>query len=86
MDVSKKIILILAMAWNCGLLAQQLPQFTQYMFNTISVNPAYAGSRERLNLTALHRNQWEGIDGNPHLFVHSCTPKERSRWIGFLFH
>ena len=46
-------------------IAQQLPQFTQYMFNTISVNPAYAGSREALNLTALHRNQWAGIDGNP---------------------
>lgn len=45
--------------------AQQLPQFTQYMFNTISVNPAYAGSREAMNLTALHRNQWAGIDGNP---------------------
>jgi hypothetical protein len=27
--------------------SQQLPQFTQYMFNTISINPAYAGSRER---------------------------------------
>lgn len=45
--------------------AQQLPQFTQYMFNTISVNPAYAGSREALNLTALHRNQWAGLEGNP---------------------
>ena len=45
--------------------AQQLPQFTQYMFNTISVNPAYAGSRETMNLTALHRNQWAGLDGNP---------------------
>lgn len=45
--------------------AQQLPQFTQYMFNTISVNPAYAGSREGMSLTALHRNQWAGLDGNP---------------------
>ncbi|WP_350287938.1 type IX secretion system membrane protein PorP/SprF [uncultured Croceitalea sp.] len=45
--------------------AQQLPQFTQYMFNTISVNPAYAGSRETMSLTALHRNQWAGLDGNP---------------------
>jgi len=30
--------------------AQQLPQFTQYMFNTISINPAYAGSRETLSV------------------------------------
>jgi len=41
--------------------AQQLPQFTQYVYNTMSVNPAYAGSRETLNITGLHRNQWAGI-------------------------
>lgn len=45
--------------------AQQLPQFTQYVYNTISVNSAYAGSRETLNVTALHRNQWVGLEGNP---------------------
>jgi type IX secretion system PorP/SprF family membrane protein len=45
--------------------AQQLPQFTQYVYNTMSVNPAYAGSRETLNATALHRNQWAGLEGNP---------------------
>ena len=54
--------------------AQQLPQFTQYVYNTMSVNPAYAGSRETLSATALHRNQWAGIEGNPTtstLSVHS---------------
>lgn len=45
--------------------AQQLPQFTQFVYNTMSVNPAYAGSRETLNVTGLHRNQWAGIEGNP---------------------
>ena len=45
--------------------AQQLPQFTQYMFNTISVNPAYAGSREALSIVGLHRSQWVGFDGGP---------------------
>ncbi len=44
---------------------QQLPQFTQYMYNTVSINPAYAGSREALNITLLHRNQWAGIEANP---------------------
>ena len=34
--------------------AQQLPQFTQYMYNTISVNPAYAGSRDALSARTLH--------------------------------
>lgn len=45
--------------------AQQLPQFTQYMFNTISINPAYAGSRETLSIVGLHRSQWVGLEGAP---------------------
>ncbi len=45
--------------------AQQLPQFTQYMFNTISINPAYAGSRETLSVVGLHRSQWVGLEGGP---------------------
>lgn len=45
--------------------AQQDPMFTQYMFNTLAVNPGYAGSRGALNVTGLLRNQWVGIDGAP---------------------
>lgn len=59
----KLIIFILASSW--GSVAQQLPQFTQYMYNTISINPAYAGSRETLSVVALHRSQWVGLDGGP---------------------
>lgn len=60
--------------------AQQLPQFTQYMYNTISINPAYAGSRDGLSLTALHRSQWVGIDGGPRtqtLSIHSPLTNEK---------
>ena len=46
-------------------IAQQLPQFTQYMYNTISINPAYAGSREALSIVGLHRSQWVGFKGGP---------------------
>ena len=45
--------------------AQQDAQYTQYMYNTISVNPAYAGSRGHLSIAALHRSQWVGLDGAP---------------------
>jgi type IX secretion system PorP/SprF family membrane protein len=45
--------------------AQQDPMFSQYMFNTLAVNPAYAGNRGVLSGTALHRNQWVGIAGAP---------------------
>lgn len=45
--------------------AQQDAQFTQYMYNTITINPAYAGSRGALSIFALHRTQWVGLDGAP---------------------
>ena len=45
--------------------AQQDPQYTQYMYNTMSVNPAYAGQRETLSVTGLYRTQWVGLDGAP---------------------
>ncbi len=45
--------------------AQQDPQFTQYMYNTLSVNPAYAGSRGHLTALLMHRSQWVGVNGAP---------------------
>ncbi len=45
--------------------AQQDSQFTQYMYNTININPAYAGSRETMSIFGLHRTQWVGLDGAP---------------------
>ena len=46
-------------------LAQQDPMFTKYVFNSLSFNPAYAGSRDVLSLCAIHRQQWAGLDGAP---------------------
>jgi len=45
--------------------AQQDAQYTQYMYNTIAINPAYAGSRGIFSIGALHRSQWVGLDGAP---------------------
>jgi type IX secretion system PorP/SprF family membrane protein len=44
---------------------QQQGMFTQYMFNGLAINPAYAGSQESLSLTALARQQWTGLQGAP---------------------
>jgi len=64
---------------GCSLVtAQQDAQYTQYMYNTMSVNPAYAGSRGALSIAALHRSQWIGLDGAPTtqtLNVHSPIGK-----------
>ena len=48
-----------------GLQAQQDAQYTQYMYNTLAVNPAYAGSRGVFSAAALYRAQWVGLDGAP---------------------
>lgn len=45
--------------------SQQDSQFTQYMYNTININPAYAGSRGVMSVFGLYRNQWVGLDGAP---------------------
>ena len=62
----KKIIVLFALMFT-GVVsyAQQDAQFTQYMYNTININPAYAGSRGALSIFALHRTQWVGLDGAP---------------------
>lgn len=46
-------------------LAQQDSQYSQYMYNTVAVNPAYAGSRGVTSIFLLHRSQWVGLDGAP---------------------
>lgn len=51
--------------------AQQDPQYTQYMYNMNVVNPAYAGSKETLSLTALYRKQWSGLEGAPETITFS---------------
>ena len=45
--------------------AQNNAQYSQYMFNTLLFNPAYTGSRDALNITALYRSQWTAVAGAP---------------------
>lgn len=51
--------------------SQQHAQFSQYMFNGLSINPAYAGSHESMSATVLGRWQWVGIEGAPETNVFS---------------
>ena len=62
----KTKILFFALMLTCySGFAQQDAQFTQYMYNTININPAYAGSRGVMSVFGLHRTQWVGLDGAP---------------------
>ncbi|MFS4491853.1 type IX secretion system membrane protein PorP/SprF [Maribacter sp. 2308TA10-17] len=58
-------ILLLFLLIGSGIYGQQDAQYTQYMYNTLSINPAYAGSRDGFTLSALYRNQWIGVGGAP---------------------
>nr|WP_315171975.1 type IX secretion system membrane protein PorP/SprF [uncultured Flavobacterium sp.] len=60
-----KIISFITMLLAAMSYGQQDAQFTQYMYNTININPAYAGSRGAMSIFALHRTQWVGLDGAP---------------------
>lgn len=72
------IIVVLLIASLTAVNAQQDAQYTQYMYNTIAINPAYAGSRGVMSIAALHRSQWVGLDGAPTtqtLNLHAPTGK-----------
>lgn len=64
--VMKKITLIFTtLLVSCIGYSQQDAMYTHYSFNTLAVNPAYAGSRDVITVTGLHRSQWVGFDGAP---------------------
>ena len=85
---SIKILLLVAMtALMTNVKAQQQAMFSQYMFNTLAINPAYAGSQETVSLTALTREQWVGLEGAPSTQTFSAhTPFEKKRiGVGLVF-
>ncbi|WP_316829063.1 type IX secretion system membrane protein PorP/SprF, partial [Pedobacter miscanthi] len=64
----KKLILLIAGSFlllSRPASAQQDAQYSQYMFNGIYINPAYAGYKEVLNVHSFYRSQWTGITGAP---------------------
>lgn len=63
--MKKNILLLVLCLMSISGFAQQDSQFTNYMYNTVNINPAYAGSRGVMSIFGLHRNQWVGLDGAP---------------------
>ena len=65
------LLLIIAKAG----ITQQDPQFSQYMFNQMSINPGYAGSNDMICITGINRQQWVGFTGAPSSTVfHANAP------------
>ncbi len=77
----QKWLLVISFILTVGLAEAQLePLSNQYMLNTLAINPAYAGSRDALSITMLHRNQWTGFEGSPKtmtLALHSPLRNEK---------
>jgi type IX secretion system PorP/SprF family membrane protein len=67
--------------------AQQDPMFTQYMFNGLYINPAYAGSHEYWSSTMTYRSQWAGanFDGAPKTLIASVDGPIRGKNMGLGF-
>lgn len=80
--IKKITTLFLFLTLAIRVFAQQDPMYSQYVFNGLLVNPAYAGTREVLNATALYRNQWVNIPGAPKTGVFSLDSPIRNEKVG----
>lgn len=63
--------------------AQQEAQFTQFMYNQLNLNPAYAGARGMPSFTLLYRNQWVGFEGSPQSKLLSFNSPIFGNRVGF---
>ena len=86
--VPARIATALTMLLTCvvpgKIYGQQPVQYTQYMFNGLLINPAYAGAEGPLSLTFIQRSQWTGVEGAPStetLSAHSLF-KEKKMGLG----
>ena len=68
---------------NTNVFAQTEPMYSQYMYNMLGVNPAYAGNREALSMNFFQRNQWNGIKGAPKTTSFSLDQSVKEGKIGW---
>ncbi|CAN5336928.1 type IX secretion system membrane protein PorP/SprF [soil metagenome] len=80
-----QFLLVTATVFSGCLFAQQDPQYSQYMFNPLAINPAYAGSRDMLNGALEFRKQWVGFDGAPTTMVLALNTPSKKGKTGFGF-
>jgi type IX secretion system PorP/SprF family membrane protein len=78
----KKILFPLFLLMATVACAQQDHQYTQFMYNKLLVNPAYAGARGVPSVTAIYRNQWAGFDGAPKSALASISSPFLSKRVG----
>jgi type IX secretion system PorP/SprF family membrane protein len=86
----KKILLFTVACLLLGFVvkAQQLPQYTQYMFNDYVLNPAIGGTHDYYQVVTDYRYQWAGITDAPKTYMVSMYGPHKSQpmgWGGYIF-
>ena len=81
--MKKLTYILLFTALSFTLKGQTEAMYSQYLFNKLVLNPAYAGSREGLCVVLDYRNQWTGIDGAPKTILASFHTISPNRKYGF---
>jgi type IX secretion system PorP/SprF family membrane protein len=81
----KKLITVFLLLVASTAFAQQDVLFTQYMFNKMALNPAYAGSQDILSMDMLTRIQWVGIPGAPRTISFTAHTPLKDPHIGLGF-
>ncbi|WP_353160238.1 type IX secretion system membrane protein PorP/SprF [Myroides odoratus] len=84
--ISSLILISLSLLSIQQIFAQQDPQYTQYMYNPAVINPAYAGSVDRLHIFGLYRTQWVGLEGAPKTAHLSMTTPLTDNGLGMGVH
>lgn len=77
------ILIFCFLLFGSPLKAQQEPMYSQYMFNMLNVNPAYAGNRAVDNISILYRKQWVNIDGAPNTGTISWDRRQEGTNVGY---
>ena len=80
-------IALLLLVFSTGAFAQQLGSNTQFMFNQLVINPAYAGIHQSIQMDLNAREQWQGLDGAPstqQLSIHGAHLKKPISFGGTL--
>lgn len=80
--MKKYLFLILIMASTAPVFAQQVAQYSQYMFNGLYINPAYAGYRGPVNLHTYFRSQWTGMPDGPRTIAFAGDMRTASDNVG----
>jgi type IX secretion system PorP/SprF family membrane protein len=80
--VNRLLSALALMFFSMSAYGQQEPMYSQYMFNMLNINPAYAGSRGAISTVALYRNQWVGFPGAPRTTSFSFDMPLQNKKIG----